>query len=55
MVLILAAPTAVASVPMAQALGGDAEAMAGLVVAATMAAPLTLLAWLALAVPGTAG
>jgi predicted permease len=54
-VLILAAPTAVASVPMAQALGADAEVMAAMVVASTAAAPLTLMAWLALAAPGAGG
>lgn len=44
--ILMASPTAVASVPMARILGGDAALMAALVTATTLVAPLTLLGWL---------
>jgi predicted permease len=49
--ILMASPTAIASVPMARLLGGDAALMAGLVTATTVLAPLTLLGWLLLVGP----
>jgi malonate transporter len=46
-VVLLACPAAMASVPMARLLGGDAALMAALVTATTVAAPPALFAWLA--------
>lgn len=46
-VLIMAAPTAMASVPMARALGADDRLMGAMVVLSTLLAPATLLVWLA--------
>ncbi len=48
-VLLLACPTAVASVPMARQLGGDVPDMAAMVAATTLLCPVTLLGWLVLA------
>jgi predicted permease len=45
-VVLMACPVAVASVPMARMLGGDAELMAALVVLTTVAAPVAMLGWL---------
>lgn len=45
-VLLLACPTAVASVPMARQLGGDVPDMAAMVAATTLLCPVTLLGWL---------
>jgi predicted permease len=45
-VLLLACPTAVASVPMARQLGGDVPEMAAMVAATTLLCPVTLLGWL---------
>ncbi|MCK6490116.1 MAG: AEC family transporter [Planctomycetes bacterium] len=44
--VLMASPVAMASVPMARALGGDPALMAALVTATTAAAPATMLAWL---------
>jgi predicted permease len=46
-VLMMAAPTAMAAVPMARILGADEALMAAMVVATTVAAPASLLLWLA--------
>jgi predicted permease len=45
-VVLMACPVAIASVPMARLLGGDAELMAAMVVTTTIAAPLAMLGWL---------
>jgi hypothetical protein len=45
-VILNACPVAVATVPMARILGGDAVLMAALVVVSTVAAPIVMLAWL---------
>jgi hypothetical protein len=45
-VVMMACPVAMASTPMAQMLGGDAELMAASVVATTVCSPLTLIVWL---------
>lgn len=45
-VVLMASPVAIASVPMARLLGGDAELMASMVVATTIAAPVAMLGWL---------
>jgi predicted permease len=50
-VIITAAPTAMAAVPMARILGGDDRLMAAMVVASTVGAPASLLLWLALLAP----
>jgi predicted permease len=47
-VLLMASPTAMASVPMARMLKADEGLMAAIVIATTVAAPLSLLLWLAL-------
>ncbi len=44
--ILMASPAAIASVPMARMLGGDAALMAALVTATTVMAPLTMLLWL---------
>ncbi len=44
--ILMASPAAIASVPMARLLGGDAGLMAALVTATTVGAPLTMLGWL---------
>lgn len=44
--ILMASPAAIASVPMARMLGGDAALMAALVTATTVIAPLTMLGWL---------
>lgn len=49
--VLMASPVAMASVPMARLLGGDAALMAALVTATTIGAPLTLLVWLLLVGP----
>jgi malonate transporter and related proteins len=49
--ILMASPVAIASVPMARLMGGDAALMAGLVTATTVLAPLTLLGWLLLVGP----
>jgi len=45
-VVLMACPVAIAAVPMARLLGGDAELMAAMVVVTTVAAPVALFAWL---------
>lgn len=45
-VVLMACPVAIAAVPMARLLGGDAELMAAMVVVTTIAAPIALLGWL---------
>jgi hypothetical protein len=45
-VVLMACPVAIAAVPMARLLGGDAELMAAMVVVTTLCAPLALLGWL---------
>ncbi len=45
-VILMACPVAIASVPMARLLGGDAELMAAMVVVTTIAAPIAMLGWL---------
>ena len=50
-VVLMASPTAIASVPMARLLGGDAGLMAALVTATTLTAPVTMLGWLLLVGP----
>ena len=45
-VVLMACPVAIAAVPMARLLGGDAELMAAMVVVTTIAAPVALLGWL---------
>ena len=47
-VLMMAAPTAMAAGPMARILGSDERLMAAMVVATTVASPLSLLLWLVL-------
>ncbi len=49
--ILMASPAAFAAVPMARLLGGDAALMAALVTATTVAAPMTVLAWLVIAGP----
>ena len=49
--ILMASPVAIASVPMARLLDGDAVLMAALVTATTIMAPLTLLGWLLLVGP----
>lgn len=49
--ILMASPVAIASVPMARLLGGDAVLMAALVTATTIVAPLSLLGWLLLVDP----
>lgn len=44
--ILMGSPAAMASVPMARLLGGDAPLMAALVTATTLAAPATMLGWL---------
>lgn len=46
--VLMASPAAIAAVPMARLLDGDAALMAALVTATTVIAPLTLLGWLLL-------
>jgi predicted permease len=46
-VMLMACPTAVASGPMARQLGGDEAMVAAIIVASTVAAPITLVMWLA--------
>jgi malonate transporter len=50
-VVLMASPTAIASVPMARLLGGDPGLMAALVTATTVAAPASMLGWLLLVGP----
>lgn len=45
-VVLMACPVAIAAVPMARLLGGDAELMAAMVVVTTIAAPMALFGWL---------
>jgi len=45
-VVMMACPVAMASTPMARMLGGDPELMAASIVASTICAPVTLMAWL---------
>jgi predicted permease len=45
-VVLMACPVAIAAVPMARLLGGDAELMAAMVVVTTIAAPTALFGWL---------
>jgi predicted permease len=45
-VVMMACPVAMASAPMARMLGGDVELMAAFIITTTVAAPLTMLAWL---------
>jgi predicted permease len=45
-VVLMACPVAIAAVPMARLLGGDAELMAAMVVVTTIAAPIALFGWL---------
>jgi predicted permease len=45
-VVLMACPVAIAAVPMARLLGGDAELMAAMVVVTTLAAPVALFGWL---------
>ena len=49
--ILMASPAAIASVPMARLLDGDATLMAALVTATTVLAPVTLLGWLLLVGP----
>jgi predicted permease len=45
-VVLMACPVAIAAVPMARLLGGDAELRAAMVVVTTIAAPIALFGWL---------